>query len=257
MAISPSDIRNIAVVGHRGVGKTALVEAMLYLSKALPKMGKQGAWAGGFDATAEEQAHIATLETRPVSVRWHDKKINVFDTPGDTSFFGQTRLALTAADAAILLVSAKDGIQSGTERLFRWLREGKIPTIIAVTKVDDEHANADEVIESIRKVDPHIVQMVVPDGKGPQFKGVVAAEHGVDWPAPDAPGSGKKEVPAALKDAVAKARAKLVDDVAAADDKLTERYLEAGDLTAEELDEGVRKSVAGAQLMPVYLVTSV
>src|SRR5512133_3840497 len=108
MAITPDDIRNIVVLGHRGSGKTELVEAMLYLSKAIPKLGHGGAWAGGFDATPEEAAHIATLESRVVSFKWHGKKINVFDTPGEAAFVVQTRLAMAAAVAAILLVSAKD-----------------------------------------------------------------------------------------------------------------------------------------------------
>ncbi|HZA50865.1 MAG TPA: GTP-binding protein, partial [Myxococcaceae bacterium] len=115
MAISPDDIRNVAVVGHRGVGKTALIEAMMYLAKAIPKMGLPGNWAGGLDSSPEEREHSATLESRAVSLRWAGKKINLIDTPGEGSLLSQARLALEAADAAILLVSAKDGVQSGTE----------------------------------------------------------------------------------------------------------------------------------------------
>jgi len=254
MAITPDDIRNIVVLGHRGAGKTELVEAMLYLSKAIPRLGHSGGWAGGFDATPEEAAHIATLESRVVSFRWRGKKINVFDTPGEAAFVGQTKLGITAADAALLLVSAKDSVQSGTERLFRWVREAKMPCLVVITKMDDEHAHVDDVVNDIRqRLDSHTELMEVPEGVGPSYHGVVVVESGEEWPAPEAPGAGPTpNVPAELRDAVQKTRAKLVDDAAASDDKLTEHYLEAGDLSREELDTGVRTAVVKGQMFPLY-----
>src|SRR5688500_6750242 len=188
MALPSEDIRNVAVVGHRGVGKTALIEAMLYLGKAIPKMGGPGTWSSGLDATPEEKAHTATFEARPVSLRWVGKKVNLIDTPGDGSLLSHARLALEAADAAILLVSARDGVQSGTERLCRWLRETNTQFVVALTKMDDVHARMDEVVEEIRsRLDEHADLMEVPEGERAEFHGVVSVETGEEWHAPEAP----------------------------------------------------------------------
>src|SRR5919198_6089632 len=204
MAISPEDIRNVAVVGHRGVGKTALI-----------------------------------------------------DTPGEGSLLSQARLALEAADAAILLVSAKDGVQSGTERIFRWLRESGAPCVAAITKMDDVHARMGEVVEEIRsRLDSHADLMEVPEGERADFHGVVSVETGQEWHAPEAPDTAPSSaIPPELHDAYEKARSKLVDDAATADDTLTEHYLESGDLSREELDAGVRAMIANGQLLPLFLVS--
>jgi elongation factor G len=255
MAISSEDIRNVAVVGHRGVGKTSLIEAMLYLAKAIPKMNGPGNWASGLDATPEEKEHVATLESRAVSARWAGKKINLIDTPGEGSLLSQARLALEAADAAILLVSAKDGVQSGTERLFRWLRESSTPFLVAITKMDDVHARMDEVVEEIRsRLDSHADLMEVPEGERADFHGVVSVETGQEWHSPEGPDTTPgTTVPPELHEAYEKARSKLVDDAATADDTLTEHYLETGDLSREELDGGVRAMIASGQLLPLFL----
>ncbi|HZA14618.1 MAG TPA: GTP-binding protein, partial [Myxococcaceae bacterium] len=259
MAISPDDIRNVAVVGHRGVGKTALIEAMMYLAKAIPKMGLPGNWAGGLDSSPEEREHSATLESRAVSLRWAGKKINLIDTPGEGSLLSQARLALEAADAAILLVSAKDGVQSGTERIFRWLRESATPCMAAITKMDDVHARMSEVVDEIRsRLDSHADLMEIPEGERADFHGVVSVETGQEWHAPEAPDTvPATTIPPELHEAYEKIRAKLVDDAATADDTLTEHYLESGDLSRDELDAGVRAMIGSGQLLPLFLCSPV
>src|SRR5271166_6462059 len=106
---TPEDLRNVAVLGHKGSGKTSLVEAALFVAKVTPKLGKAGDRASGLDDSPEERAHITTLETRPVTLRWNTKKINLVDTPGEASFMADARLALSACDSAIVCVSARDG----------------------------------------------------------------------------------------------------------------------------------------------------
>src|SRR5918912_1423387 len=94
--------RNVAVLGHKGSGKTSLIEAMLYLSKATPKLGKTGDRPSGLDDTPEEKAHETTLETRVACTKWNGCKVTLLDTPGEASFVADARLALAAADAAIV-----------------------------------------------------------------------------------------------------------------------------------------------------------
>jgi elongation factor G len=252
------DIRNVAVVGHKGSGKTSLIEAMLYLAKVAPRRGKPGDRACGLDDSPEEQSHMSTLETRLVTLPWAGKKINILDTPGDASLMSDTRMALAAADSIILVVSAKAGVEIGTERICRYVQENHLPCLVVLTKVDDEHAQLEEVVADIRALKAPVTLIEVPAGVGPQFHGVVDVETGKAW-------VGKPEAPTevqggAIPDEVRKQfdeiRAKLVDDVAATDDELTDHYLTAGDLTQQELDAGVRNAVASAKLVPVYYVSS-
>ena len=256
MAIKPEDIRNIAVVGHKGSGKTSLVEAMLYLAKVAPRRGKPGDRSCGLDDSPEEKAHVATLESRLVTLMWGDKKINLIDTPGEASLLADTRLALAAVDGAILVVSAKSGVETGTERLFRWIRESQLPCLVVVTKMDDEHARVDEVIEEVRGLKAPITQVQVPAGAGPSYRGVISVRTGKAWLKPEAPGVDSDPVPDELKEEVAAVRGKLVDDVAGTDDALADRYLTDGDLTDDDLDRGARSAVAGGKLIPLLFASS-
>ncbi len=249
--IKPEDIRNIAVIGHKGSGKTSLVEAMLYLAKVAPRRGKAGDRSCGLDDSPEERAHMATLESRFVTLMWGDKKINLIDTPGEASLLAETRLALSAVDGVVLVVSGKSGVETGTERLFRWARELSLPCLVVITKMDDEHARIDEVVEEVRRLAP-ITQVQVASGEGPSYRGVVSVRTGKAWLKPEAPGVDSGPVPNELKDAVSRVRGKLVDDVAGPDDALADRYLTEGDLTDDELDRGARAAVLCFQHHPQW-----
>lgn len=253
------DIRNVAIVGHKGVGKTSLVEAMLYLAKATPRLGRAGDRASGLDDTPEEKAHAATLETRAASLRWQNKKINVLDTPGEASFAADARLALAAADAAIVCVSARDGVETGTERALRWVREAHLPCVVVLTKMDDDAARPDEVVDEVRAhFKTPVAVMELPHGAGHGFRGVIAVRTGEAWVgAPESPARHDAvPVPPESKPRFEAAHAHLVDDVAATDDTLTEHYLNDGDLTQAELDAGARAAVRASKLVPLYEVAS-
>jgi elongation factor G len=252
---TPDDIRNVVVLGHKGAGKTSLVEAALYIAKAAPKLGRPGERTSGLDDSPEERAHATTLETRPVSLRWSGKKVNLVDTPGEASFAADARLATAACDAAIVCVSARDGVETGTERALAWVREQQMPCVVVLTKMDDEHARPDEVVAEVKKhLGAPIAIMEVPDGVGTSFHGVIAVRTGKAWIGkPEAPNSTASiPVPPESRPRVAEARAHLVDDVAGTDDALTEKYLNAGDLSQEELDTGAAHAIEQCKLIPVY-----
>jgi elongation factor G len=251
---TPDEIRNVVVLGHKGTGKTSMVEAALFVAKVTPKLGKAGDRASGLDDSPEERAHATTLEARPVTLRWGGKKINLIDTPGEASFMTDTRLAAIACDAALVCVSARDGVQTGTERALAWVRELKLPCLVVLTKMDDEHAQPEEVVAQIKQhLRAPIALMEVPEGVGPKFRGVIAVRTGKAWVGkPEAPSSiAPAPIPPESKSRVDAARAHLVDDVAGTDDMLTEKYLSEGDLTQEELDAGARRAVADGKLIPV------
>ncbi|WP_437612173.1 elongation factor G [Sorangium sp. So ce834] len=254
------DIRNVAIIGHKGAGKTSLAEAMLYVAKATAKLGKVDDKSSVLDDTAEEKEHVCSFEASVAHLSWGGKKINLVDTPGEGSFLAETRLALAAVDAAILVVSGKDGVQPITERVFGWVREAKLPCMIVVTKVDAENARPDEVIAEVRaRLKAPLAVMEERVGEGLQFRGVVAIRTKKAWlDKPEAPAAAAgAPVPADVAGAVEKARGKLVDDVAGSDDELTERYLTEGDLTQQELDQGLRAAVRRGALVPVYFASGV
>jgi elongation factor G len=257
-ALRPSDIRNVAVVGHKGAGKTALIETMLVLSKAVPQGVTRDANGHFFDDTPEERSHVATLETRIAPLRWGNVKINLVDTPGDGSASMETRLALNAVDAALVVVSAKDGVQGGTDRVLRWLAESKMPCVVAVTRIDDENARFEDVVAELRqRAKLPIAVITVPEGTGSNLKGVMSVMPRRAWlTSPETPDSKSSDVPKGAGETVSRAREKLVEDVAGTDDTLTERYLTDGDLPDEDVAKGLRAAITQRAAVPVFSVSS-
>jgi elongation factor G len=254
MGIRPQDVRNVAVVGHKGVGKTSLIDAMLYIARAVARLG-----SGVLDDTPEEREHATTLEARVARLKWGDAVINLIDVPGDASLQAETRYALAAADAALLVISAADGVQSGTERAFRLIHEAGLPCLGVLTKVDDDSARVEEVVKDAHQrfkepVDP----MEVALGFGSRYRGVVTVVPPKAWiGAPEGPTATPSPVPAEVDEAVRSARAHLVDDVAGTDDALTDKYLTDGDLTPADLEAGLFADVAQGKLLPVYFASAV
>jgi elongation factor G len=253
---TPDELRNVVVMGHKGTGKTSLVEAALFMAKLTPKLGRAGDRSSGLDDSPEERSHATTLEARPLTLRWGAKKINLIDTPGEASFAAETRLSAAACDAAIVCVSARDGVQTGTERAFAYVHELDLPCLVVLTKMDDEHAQPDEVVAQIKQHlrETPVALMEVPAGVGPKFEGVIAVRTGKAW-------VGKREAPSSIAPAaippeseslVEEARAHLIDDVAGTDDALTEKYLSEGGLSQTDLDVGARRAVAKGKLVPIY-----
>jgi len=251
----PQNIRNVVIVGHKGSGKTNLAEAMLYVGGATQAIGSVAAKTSILDDEPEEQSRLGTLQTSVAHVVWRNTKINIIDTPGEGGLFGDTRMAMAAADAVILVVSAKDGVQPMTERVSSWAVEMGLPRFVVFTKCDVEHVQVASSIEATKKrLKMAIAPLQVPVGEGPAMKGVVDLRTGKVY-ADKADGPNTKpgtDVPGELKDVVSKARGQLVDEVAATDDALTEKYLEEGDLPAEDLEKGIRNAIAKGALVPHF-----
>ncbi|PKN41139.1 MAG: elongation factor G, partial [Deltaproteobacteria bacterium HGW-Deltaproteobacteria-20] len=170
----PQKIRNVVVVGHKGTGKTTLIEGMLYVGGSTPAMGSIAAKTSVLDDEPEELAREGTLLTSVGHVVWRDTKINIIDTPGEGSFFGDTRLAMAAADAVILVVSGKDGVQPMTDRLNHWAMELGLPRYLVFSKCDLEHIQLEPVIESVKKrLKLALAPMQVTVGEGTDLKGLV------------------------------------------------------------------------------------
>ena len=252
--------RTIAVVGHKGSGKTSLIEAMQYVARASTRLGRVADGTSVFDDSPEERMHHATFESRVATLEWGEATLHVIDTPGEGGFAADTLHALAVADAALLVISARDGVQSGTERLYRWIRESGLPCVAVLTHVEDEGVQIDEVVsQASARLAAHVDPVEVVVGSGAKFRGVVSVERGMVWThTPEGPSEAPSgEVPAESRASLAAVRAHLVDDVAGTDDALADKYLADGDLSPADLESGLRADVAKGSIVPLFLASGV
>ncbi|MBI2897175.1 MAG: elongation factor G [Deltaproteobacteria bacterium] len=250
-----NDIRNVGLVGHQGSGKTSLAEAFLFDSKATTRLGSVANETSTLDYEPEEVKRKSSISSAFASCEWKKKKVTIIDTPGDSNFFADTRNCMTAMDAAIVVVSAVDGVQVQTDRAWTYAKDLGLPRAVFISKLDRERADFDAALAGVKKsLDDDVVALQIPIGKEDKFSGMIdllaleAYRYKLD-------GSGDfvaEPVPSDLEGAVKKARESLVDAVAATDDALTEKYLDQGDLTAEELGTGLASAILAGKLFPAF-----
>src|SRR5262245_53410808 len=215
-----ASIRNVAVVGHGGSGKTQLVSALLFDAGAVNRFGKVDEGTSTTDYDEEEIARKHTLTASLAYAEWNKVKINFIDTPGFGNFFTDARAALRVAEATLVVVDAVSGVQVQTEKAWEAAGELTLPRLVVVNRLDRERASLDRTLESLHQVFGRtIVPVQIPIGEEKDFKGIVdlVAMKAYTFAAD---GSGKMaegEVPAGQADAAKAARDALVEMVAEAD----------------------------------------
>ncbi len=247
----PEDVRVVGLFGHRGSGKTSLAEAFLFNAGITSRLGspEQGNLTLEIDEIAVERQ--TTLGSNVGFVEWDGVRIGLIDTPGDGNFWGATNRAFRVVNAAIVTVSAPDGVETNTRRAMQELAERRIPFAVFVTKLDKEHIDFEAVVNEIKgELKTDVVALGLPIGKGTAFKGVVSLLNQKAY-LEDGGKTVEAEIPADVADEAASAREMLLDGVAAADDMLAEKYLEEGTLTEEELATGLRAAFVKGQLVPI------
>ncbi len=252
-------IRNIALVGHSGAGKTQLASAMLFDAGVVNRLGKVDDGTTVTDYDEEEIARKHTLGSSLAWLEWQKTKINVVDTPGMANFLSDTRGALRVCDAAVLVVDAVSGVQVQTEAVWRLAAEQNLPRLIALNRLDRERASLPRSLESLREAFGRtVVPIAIPIGEEREFKGVVdlVSNKAVTFPADGSGTATESDVPADVKDAAKAARDALVELIAETDDALMERFFEEGTLTGEELTAGLRRGVAEGKLFPVVCTSA-
>lgn len=247
-------IRNVSLVAHGGAGKTSLTEALLYTSKAIDRLGNVLEGNTSSDHDAEEIKRSVSISASLAPVEWKDHKINFIDTPGYFDFVGEVRGALRVSDAAVIVACAVSGVEVGTEKVWNYCDEREIPRSFYINKLDRENASFERTLEALRQsFGVSVAPVMLPIGSEANFSGVV------DLVAMKAYGfedNGRKmveqDIPADLTDKVEEYRTALVEVVAETDDELLMKYLEGEPLTDEEVVNGVRASILGGQLVPVF-----
>jgi elongation factor G len=248
---SPSDVRVVGFFGHRHSGKTSLVEGVLYNAKVTKSLGSVEAGTQTLEIDQVAMERQTTMQTNAGFVEWEGTRIGIIDTPGDANFWGATNRALQVVDAGVVTISAPDGVEPVALRVMQALTERNVPFAAFVTKLDKEAADYAATISEIKAESGRdAVALSIPIGKGADFKGVVSLLSQKAY-IPDGDKTKEVDVPADLADEVTASREQLFDAVAAADDDLAEKYLEAGTLSEEELARGLKAAFVKGQLVPV------
>ncbi|MDE2750705.1 MAG: elongation factor G [Chloroflexota bacterium] len=251
------NIRNVALVGHQGCGKTSLVEALLHSTGATTRMGHISESNMVSDWDDEERERGLSLSTSLAPVEFDDVKINVLDTPGFTDFQGELKNAILAADSVIVVVDAVAGVEVGTELAWEYARMCEQPIIVAINKMDRENANYEAVLEQLRGQfdDYKFIPVMLPIGQQTDFKGVANA---LTQKAYFGAGADRSDLPAEYADALEEAHMELLEAAAEADDELLEKYFEEETLSFDEIRAGMRKASRSPELktVPVFTLSS-
>lgn len=247
----PERIRNVAVAGHGSSGKTSFVEAALFASGAISRLGKVDDGTATTDFEADEHERKISIHTALAPLEWQDHKINLIDTPGYADFIGETIAALRAADALFLVVDAVAGVQVQTEKALSLAQEAGLPKIVFINRMDKDNADFHKVVDELREsFGKSVTPVEIPIGREGSFAGVVdvldnKAYFDVDGKTIE------KDVPAELVESVADYREKLMEAIAESDDDLLEKYLEGTELTQEEMVKGLKTATLMGLVSPV------
>jgi elongation factor G len=247
-------IRNVAIVGHGGCGKTQLVSAMLFVAGAVNRLGKVDDGATVTDFDDEEIARKHTLSSSLAHAEWQKAKINIIDTPGFANFLADARSALRVSEAAVLVVDGVAGVEVQTEKLWEEAAALRLPRIVALSRLERERASMERALESLhRDFGREIVPIQLPIGEERDFTGVVdlVRMKALTF-AKDASGKVTEgEIPASLVDRAQQAREQLIEMVAEADEQLMEAFFAEGTLSQEQLANGLRAATIAGKLFPL------
>jgi elongation factor G len=251
MRVPTEKIRNVALVGHVGSGKTTLVDELLHRTGAIGRAGRVEDGTTVSDSEPEEKAHRMSIFSSVVQIDHKGHRLNVIDTPGYLDFEGEARAALDVADLAVFVIGATDGVGIGAQSLWRLAARRRLPRLIFVNKLDAERADFDRTVDEIRdRFGSGVSLLELPIGQGADFHGVIDLE---DDSAYDYEGDrvDHHDVPPELSDVEHEAHDTLVESVLMADDELLEHYLEGEEPSTEQLEQTLAHGVADATVFPV------
>src|SRR6266508_1811640 len=250
--------RNLAVIGHGDAGKTQLISSLLYVAGATPRWRKVDEGTTVTDHDEDSIARKITLNTALAHLEHKDTKVNLIDTPGYAAFIAHARPALRVADCALVVVDAVKGVEVQTEKTWGFANEFIVPRIMAITKLDKEHADFGAAVESAQKTFSRaIIPFTLPIGKEKDFRGVIDVVHMKAYEL-GADGQAKEiDIPAEARDVVDKTRERLVELVAESNDQLMEKYFEQGTLDEADILPNINNAIAQSKLCPVFAVSGV
>ncbi len=253
----PTDkIRNVAVLGHGGCGKTTLVDALCYVSGTTARRGDPGQGTAVTMFTEEEVSHGISIQTSVAHANWEGTKINLLDTPGYLDFTGEALAAVRAADGAVITLDATAGVEVGTERVWEYCEARSLPRIFFVSLMDRDRADFDRVYEEIKRVlTQKVIPVEIPIGTGNDFRGIINLFSGrahLYRPGADRGEYDEVEVPEEFMGRFEEWRTELFEAIATTDDNLLESYLEGDGITRDQLIQAMKAAMGRGEMYPLF-----
>ncbi len=254
--VDPAKIRNVAVVGHRGAGKTSLVEAILHTAGAKNRLGSVAEGTSTMDHDEDEIKRQMTISSAPAHVDWDKRRINLIDTPGEASFINEAMGGLSVVEGALVVINAVNKVEVQTERVWKRAADLGVARLVAVNMMDRERASFNEALDATReRFEGSVVAVAIPIGTEQAFRGVVDVLQMKAYTYDDTSGRGKEApIPDELAGEAEAAHEKLIEAVAEADDELIERYLEGEEITLEQALPALKTAVAQGLVFPALPV---
>jgi elongation factor G len=251
---SPKRIRNVALVGHRGSGKTSVNEALLFEAGAINRLGSTADGTTVSDSASDEKAREMSISASLSSFRWDDRKINLLDTPGEPSFLADAIAALAVCEGAVFVVNGVMGVEVTTDRLWQRAEELGLARLVFVNMLDRERADFFRALDSLKQAfGPHVVATEIPIGSEHELQGLIdlVDMKAYRYDGADRGGAEEIPIPEELQAQAQEYREKLMDEVAEVSDVLMERYLEGEEISHEETVSALKTGVTGGRIFPV------
>ena len=249
------DIRNFAIVGHGGSGKTTLSEAMLSRSGKINRIGSVESGTTISDYHHDEHQRQISIHSSPLHLEWDDIKFNLIDTPGYLDFIGEAISSLAVVDSAVIVVHAVNGIEVGTEQVWNYASNYKLPKIIVINGLDREHTQFDKILQQAKSnFGSNVFPLQLPVNAGPGFNQVVDVLRS-ELITYSTDGSGKyseEKLPEEWQERIKALHEELIEYVAESDDTLLEKFFEEGSLSEEEMREGLHRALQDQVFIPVF-----
>ncbi|MCM1534011.1 MAG: elongation factor G [Corallococcus sp.] len=248
MAVYAKDIRNVALIGHSGEGKTTLAEAILFNAGAIDRQGRVDDGNSTMDFDPEEVSRHISISLSVANCSYKGTKINLIDVPGYFDFECEMLEALAVCDSAIIVTSATGSMSVGTEKALEYCGEHKIPVLIFVSGIDKENANYQATVDAIKAKFAKVSSVIVPEMNGGKMTGYVNAVSGAYC---NFANKGETAVPAALQGEYTTARGNIIEIAAESDDELMMKFFDGEELTAEEVSRGFAACLLNGSTIPV------
>ena len=257
---SPESIRNIALIGHGGSGKTSLAELILFTAGEINRIGNILEGNTVSDYTANEIEKQISISTSLMHIEWSGKKINILDTPGYSDFIGDVKSAMKVSDTAVMILKAAEGVEVGSEMSGKFVDEFALPSAIIINKVDNEHAAFSETYEKAKeRLTSGAIVVTYPLTEGIVFDTVVDVLKMKAYTYGEA-GSKKiteVEIPADQKARAEEYRTQLIEKVAETNEELMNKYFEEGALSDSDLENGIKLALLNRSFTPVFATSAV
>jgi elongation factor G len=242
-------IRNVVLLSHSGAGKTSASETMLFTAGAIKRLGKVEDGTTTSDYEPDEVKRQISINLSLLPCQWKGAKINLIDTPGYSDFVGEVKSAIRVSEGAVIMVCAASGVEVGTEQVWSYCEQAKLPRLIFINKMDRENADFYKTVGQIQSsFGSKCLPVQLPIGAQDSFEGIVDLLTMKAYTGSEAK---EAEFPSSLQTQADSFREKLIEAAAEVDDRLIEKYLEGGELSLEELGGGLRKAVVTGRVVPI------